>query len=64
MLAGKQKEIHEARDRKLETAREARLEIRAQQAAATDAKGAYRRLQIVAQFERNPLPRNSLRRFQ
>ena len=38
MLAGKQKEIHEARDRKLETAREARLEIRAQQAAATDAK--------------------------
>ena len=30
--------IHEARDRKLETAREARSEIRSQQAAATDAK--------------------------
>jgi hypothetical protein len=38
MLAGKQKEIHEARDRKLETARKARSEIRAQQAAVTDAK--------------------------
>ena len=34
MLAGKQKAIHEERDRKLEEAREARSKIRAQQAAA------------------------------
>jgi transposase InsO family protein len=34
MLAGKQKEIHKARDRKREEAREARSKIRAQQAAA------------------------------
>ena len=38
MLVGKQKEIHEARDRKREEAREARSKIRAQQAAARYAK--------------------------
>ncbi len=38
MLAGKQKAIHEERDRKLEEAREDRAKIRAQQAAARYAK--------------------------
>jgi len=38
MLAGKQKAIHEERDRKLEEAREDRAKIRAQQAAARCAK--------------------------
>jgi hypothetical protein len=38
MLAGKQKAIHEERDRKLEDAREDRAKIRAQQAAARYAK--------------------------
>ena len=38
MLAGIQKEIHEARDRKLEEAREARSEIRVPQAEARYAK--------------------------
>ena len=38
MLAGIQKEIHEARDRKLEEAREARSEIRVPQAEVRYAK--------------------------
>ncbi|MBU6387799.1 MAG: integrase core domain-containing protein [Planctomycetes bacterium] len=38
MLAGKQKAIHEVRDRKLEEAREDRAKIRAQKAAARYAK--------------------------
>ena len=36
--AGKQKAIHEERDRKLEEAREDRAKIRAQQAAAKDTR--------------------------
>ncbi len=37
-MAGKQKAIHEERDRKREEAREARSKIRAQQAAAKDTR--------------------------
>jgi hypothetical protein len=38
MLAGKQKAIHEERDRNLKDAREDRAKIRVQQAAARNAK--------------------------
>ena len=41
MLAGKQKAIHEERDRKLEDAREDQAKIRAQQAAARYAKSLH-----------------------
>ena len=60
MLAGKQKEIHEARDRKLEEAREARSKIRAQQTAARYAKRT--RPENRAMLGSNPLAEATLRR--
>ena len=60
MLAGKQKAIHEERDRKLEEAREDRAKIRAQQAAARYAKST--RPEDRAMLGSNPLAESSPRR--
>jgi hypothetical protein len=58
--AGKQKAIHEERDRKLEEAREDRAKIRAQQAATRYAKST--RPEDRAMLGSNPLAESSPRR--